>query len=212
MGKLALGGALFMVGIILCVTVVGAIPGTIMIFAGGGLMFAGFASLTKSTVKGGIAAGKFIHAMNKESGPATSTASAALPAKWAALVELDPEIAAAAGKARAYGDGCERLLAEKYLVLGDKQYLQSALQKAVETFQQQQEEIAAMRQLSIPDLPPDGGKTNIGYIPFHYSVDASGVYTVTKGQFTGFTFASYPELKEFYLKETAKMTGKPVAG
>ncbi len=207
MGKLVLGGVLFMVGIIFCATVVAVIPGTLMIFAGGGLMFAGFASVTKSTVKGGIAAGKFVHAMNKDSGPVAAAAPAALSAKWAALVELDPEIEAAAAAARAHGEGCERLLAEKYLVLDDKQYLQSALQKAVEIFQQQKEEIETIRKLSLPELPFDGGQTKIGTMPFHYKVSASGGYTVTKGQFAGFVFASYPELKEFYLKEKARVTG-----
>ncbi len=74
MGKLFLGGVLFLVGVFLCVTVVGAIPGTVMIFSGGGLMFAGFASLTKSTVKGGIAAGKVIREMKKGEAPVESAA------------------------------------------------------------------------------------------------------------------------------------------
>lgn len=67
MGKLILGTGMFMLGAVLCFSVVGAIPGTIMIFIGGGMMFAGFGSLTKSTVKGGIAAGKVIREMNKDS-------------------------------------------------------------------------------------------------------------------------------------------------
>ncbi|TIX90518.1 hypothetical protein [Rhizobium sp. P44RR-XXIV] len=111
-----------------------------------------------------------------------------------------------------YGEGCERLLAEKYLVLGDKQYLESALQKAIETFQHQREEAEARNKTSLPDLPFGGGKTTIGTMPFHYSVDSSGTYTVTKGRFASFTFVSYPELKEFYVREKAKATGKPLVG
>lgn len=72
MGKLFFGGVLFLVGVFLCFTVVGAIPGTIMIFAGGGMMLAGFASLTKSTVKGGIAAGKMVREMNKNKAAASA--------------------------------------------------------------------------------------------------------------------------------------------
>lgn len=79
MGKLVIGTGMFMVGVFLCFTVIGAIPGTVMIFAGGGMMWAGFASLTVSTVKGGIAAGKVIRELNKEKDSADFT-PAALPA------------------------------------------------------------------------------------------------------------------------------------
>jgi hypothetical protein len=65
MGKLVMGTALFLAGIFLCFTVVGAIPGTLMIFGGGTMMVAGFVSLSALTVKGGLAAGKAIRAMNK---------------------------------------------------------------------------------------------------------------------------------------------------
>ena len=65
MGKLGLGGMLFAIGVILTVTVVGAIPGIIMMVSGGGMMLVGFASLTKSTVKGGMAAGKIVREMRQ---------------------------------------------------------------------------------------------------------------------------------------------------
>jgi hypothetical protein len=51
--------------------------------------------------------------------------------RWKKLVELDPDIAAAAAIAREKGIGCEMMLAEKYLTLNDKSYLQSALEKAL---------------------------------------------------------------------------------
>lgn len=51
--------------------------------------------------------------------------------RWKTLVELDPDIAAAAAIAREKGIGCEMKLAEKYLTLNDKSYLQSALEKAL---------------------------------------------------------------------------------
>lgn len=43
--------------------------------------------------------------------------------RWAALKEVDAEIAAAAARAAALGDGYEDELAEKFLVLDDKAYL-----------------------------------------------------------------------------------------
>lgn len=63
MGKLVIGTGMMLVGVFMCFTVVLAIPGTIMAFLGGGMMFAGFASVTKSTVKGGMAAGKIARDM-----------------------------------------------------------------------------------------------------------------------------------------------------
>lgn len=51
--------------------------------------------------------------------------------RWKALVELDPDIAAAAAIAREKGIGCEMMLAEKYLTLNDKSYLQPALEEAL---------------------------------------------------------------------------------
>lgn len=58
MGKLVFGGILFMVGVFLCFTVIGAIPGTVMIFSGGAMMFAGVGSLGVSAVKTGATVGK----------------------------------------------------------------------------------------------------------------------------------------------------------
>jgi len=72
MGKLILGTCIFMVGVFLCFTVVGAIPGTFMIFVGGGMMWVGFGSLAVSTVKGGMAAGKVIRELNKEKDTTTT--------------------------------------------------------------------------------------------------------------------------------------------
>lgn len=66
MGKLVIGTTMFMIGIFLCFTVVGAIPGIGLIVVGGGMMWAGFISMTASTVKGGIAAGKVLREMNKD--------------------------------------------------------------------------------------------------------------------------------------------------
>jgi len=56
--------------------------------------------------------------------------------RWKALVEVDPEIGAAAASARAAGAQYEQLLAEKYLALNDKQYLPALLAKVLEEAKQ----------------------------------------------------------------------------
>lgn len=95
--------------------------------------------------------------------------------QWQALVELDPEIADAAMKARAAGPHVERMLAEKYLALNDKQYLGAALTKALE-----QGATAA----------PVGkvGKTN-------YKMNSDGTFVATSGRNVGRTFSSLAELE-----------------
>jgi hypothetical protein len=55
--------------------------------------------------------------------------------RWNALIEVDPDIAAAAEKARSLDPDCERLLAEKYMVLNDKQYLEPLLTKVITQFE-----------------------------------------------------------------------------
>ena len=55
--------------------------------------------------------------------------------KWKALVDLDPEIATAAAQARSRDAECEAFLAQKYMVLGDKTYLDAALKQALADFE-----------------------------------------------------------------------------
>lgn len=52
--------------------------------------------------------------------------SADLGKKWSVLVELDPEIRAAAERVRAKGMRYEALLAQKYMAINDKAYLKAA--------------------------------------------------------------------------------------
>jgi hypothetical protein len=52
--------------------------------------------------------------------------------KWAALVEIDQDIAEAAAKVRAVGDRYVDQLAETYLTLNDKSYLSSVVDKVLE--------------------------------------------------------------------------------
>lgn len=48
--------------------------------------------------------------------------------KWRALVDLDPDVAAAAEQVRALGPRYEEMLAKKYLAIGDKSYLKAAVE------------------------------------------------------------------------------------
>lgn len=106
-----------------------------------------------------------------------SSANVVESPKWKALVELDPEIADAADKARRYGVYYEALLAQKYLPLNDKQYLQGALEKVLEEARTQ---------------PAEGkiGKT------FFKKMD-NGMYYVSGGHGRGKTFPNYDALKAF---------------
>jgi hypothetical protein len=49
--------------------------------------------------------------------------------KWRALVEFDPDIAAAVEKLRPFGRKCVDELAEKFLALGDKRHLDSIVRR-----------------------------------------------------------------------------------
>jgi len=54
--------------------------------------------------------------------------------KWNALVQLDPEIAAAAAELKPLGSGAVHELASKYLVLNDKQYLGAIVKQIAERY------------------------------------------------------------------------------
>lgn len=64
--KMGIGGILLVFGLMLTFTLAGAIVGIPMIIAGFGMGIAGFASLTKTTIKGGMAAGKMLREANKD--------------------------------------------------------------------------------------------------------------------------------------------------
>ncbi|MGR9168615.1 hypothetical protein [Rhizobium sp. KDH_Rht_773_N] len=99
-------------------------------------------------------------------------------ARWKTLTELDPDIASAATSARAAGLQYEQALAEKYLILNDKQYLASALAKVLE--QAEQDRLA----------PPTG---TVGSAK--YKRNADGTYMVTSGRHVGRTFATFDDMK-----------------
>lgn len=98
--------------------------------------------------------------------------------RWQALVELDAEIGAAAGKARAAGPEYEQLLAEKYLALNDKQYLSAALESVLELARQEQARPAQ------------------GIIAAsEYKRGPDGTYRIVGGAYVGRTFSTFAEME-----------------
>ncbi|HEV7259494.1 MAG TPA: hypothetical protein VGN82_17060 [Bosea sp. (in: a-proteobacteria)] len=65
--KLILGTFLFLFSVAISFTGIGIIVGIPMAISGLGMMFMGMGSLTKSTVKGGIAAARFIKEQKQDS-------------------------------------------------------------------------------------------------------------------------------------------------
>lgn len=68
MMKMIIGTFMFLFAVALSFTGIGLIVGIPLAFSGLGMMFVGFGSMTKSTVKGGIAAAKFINEQKQKSG------------------------------------------------------------------------------------------------------------------------------------------------
>ncbi len=75
--------------------------------------------------------------------------------KWEVLVELDPEIRAAAATARALGPRYEQILAQKYLALSDKTYLAAALEAVSKQADADSQQAEADRQSSKIEMWPD---------------------------------------------------------
>ena len=103
--------------------------------------------------------------------------------RWETLKDVDPEIAAAASEVRQYGSVYEDMLADKYLSLNDKSYLQALVAKLKESAQS--------------DTSPvkHGDKGQLGNV--HYRRLNSGEYVITKGKNVGKSFASYAELENY---------------
>lgn len=104
-------------------------------------------------------------------------------ARWNTLVELDPDIAAAAKQARDAGHTYEHQLAEKYLALNDKQYLAAALAHVLEEAQER-----AQRDSAYPASGTIGKST--------FRRDADGSYVIVKGFRTGNRFPSYGDMQK----------------
>lgn len=60
-GKVIIGSLLFVAGIFMCITLVGAVVGVPMVFVGFGLLWVGAGQLGWRAVKGGVAVGKAIN-------------------------------------------------------------------------------------------------------------------------------------------------------
>lgn len=90
-------------------------------------------------------------------------------AKWASLVELDPEIAAAAAKVRAHGEKYERMLAEKYLPLNDRAYLQAAVDKVIATVERDR----AIPTFPTPNLRNVAEASELGGFPLYRMKDGT---------------------------------------
>lgn len=105
-------------------------------------------------------------------------------ARWNTLVELDPDIAAAAKQARDAGYAYERQLAEKYLAVNDKQYLAAALAHVLEEARLDSEEAQerAQRDSAYPASGTIGNST--------FRREADGSYVIVKGFRTGNRFPS----------------------
>mgnify|MGYP001766682543 CR=1 FL=1 len=112
---------------------------------------------------------ELVKAVNSIASPTGGIASADL-AKWRSLVELDPDIAAAAARVRVFGEQFERMLAEKYIPLNDKTYLQSAVDKVLSI---------AEKYKDVPKFDPPNMK-NISEV---FDIDGFPLYRMKDGKF-----------------------------
>jgi hypothetical protein len=115
-------------------------------------------------------------------------------AKWNALVEFDPDIAAAVERLRPLGGKYVDELAEKFLALNDKQYLDTIVRRIVEQYEVLSES-EHLADLGEADL----GK-NVDYIfatPFGYLM---GMKDGTVIALRGAEVERLPSIKSFYEK------------
>lgn len=118
------------------------------------------------------------------------TAPAYDVAAWNALVELDPEIGEAARKAREFGPRYEELLAEKFMPLKDKAYLQAALNKVIEAAEEDRR-------------PKPVLDTSEFQKQYPHTRNADGGITIKGGKFVGMKFADAESFIEFATKPSA---------
>lgn len=85
--------------------------------------------------------------------------------KWSVLRDLDPDIRAAAERMRAKGPPYERLLAEKYMTLGDKNYLAPAEEAVARQLESEDAEATAVYAEMLAE-------TRHGQMPSRYKVAA----------------------------------------
>lgn len=94
--------------------------------------------------------------------------------KWKTLTEVDPDIAAAAARASAIGAHVEQALAEKYMVLNEKTYLNSIV------------ELVTANPGSLPKMGEVNG--------VRYRVLEDGSHMITKGKLVGRKYPTYDDM------------------
>jgi hypothetical protein len=118
--------------------------------------------------------------------------------RWSALVEVDPEIAAAAAEARELGPTYERSLQSKYLALNDKAYLPQIMQRLREAARDDalNQELLAEEQVRV-DALPQGRFFDSAGTEIEYERLSSGKVKITAGLGTGRVFADLGSLKRY---------------
>lgn len=127
-------------------------------------------------------------APKQKSNNAVATAHSDKLKRWETLIEVDPEIAAAADQARAVSPRAERALSEKYLTLNDKAYLPAILKNILENSEE-------YRGAAVVSRPLRTGEVR-GY-PYRERPDQT--FIITKGKFVGKVFPSYEDLESFVI-------------
>lgn len=121
--------------------------------------------------------------------------------RWTTLVELDPEIAEAAATARQHGGKTEAFLAEKYLTLNDKQYLNAALQKAIEANtawnEKNQSEETSLSKILDVQMDHNSGSLHTKAGRSDFKRVASG-YSVIDGPGTGQKFPNFDAMLAYF--------------
>lgn len=95
--------------------------------------------------------------------------------RWNTLLEVDADVAVAAAKVAAISPAAVDLLAEKYLALNDKTYLDSIVEKVIEHTK----------------ANPIEGKLGDTY----FRRTEQGSYIITRGKKVGRTFPTYEALR-----------------
>ncbi|WP_027684166.1 hypothetical protein [Rhizobium leguminosarum] len=187
MGKVVVGTFLFIAGLFLCFTGVGAIIGFPMFGAGLLIAVSGFGSMGFGAAKLGFKAANLLNSEGQTASAAATVPDADL-AKWKVLVEVDPAIAAAAAKAREHSVVAVNLLARKYMVLQDKQYLDATLEKAIAEANEAlaRTTMTEERKAQLAERFKIGDST--------YRITEAGTYQLTKGKHVGRIFATAEEL------------------
>lgn len=112
-----------------------------------------------------------------------ATAPSSNDLRWQTLTEVDEEIQEAALAARAKGADAEKKLAEKYLAVNDKQYLQGILENVLNETDQQNTVISELDNLN-------GGR-------HRYKINDDGSVVITKGNYLGRKFQNTEDFRHF---------------